>query len=51
MSQIDYSQLKQEFEQFRDKLYQSLNYRRDTVMDLVDALAANITARSPYVAF
>ena len=33
--------------QFRAKLYQSFNYRRDTVMDLVDAIAANTTARSP----
>ena len=47
MSQNNYNQSKQEFEQFRDKLYQSLNYRRDTVMDLVDSLAANTTARSP----
>ncbi len=47
MSQNNYNQSKQEFEQFRDKLYQSLNYRRDTVMDLVDAIAANTTARSP----
>ena len=47
MSQNNYNQSKQEFEQFRDKLYQSLNYRKDTVMDLVDALAANTTAKSP----
>ena len=47
MSQNNYNQFKQEFEQFRDKLYQSLNYRRDTVMDLVDAIAANTTAKSP----
>ena len=47
MSQNNYNQSRQEFEQFRNKLYQSFNYRRDTVMDLVDAIAANTTARSP----
>ncbi len=47
MPQNNYNQSQQEFEQFREKLYQSFNYRRDTVMDLVDALAANTTARSP----
>ncbi len=47
MSQNNYNQSRQEFEQFRDKLYQSFNYRRDTVMNLVDAIAANTTARSP----
>ncbi len=47
MLQNDYNQSRQEFEQFRAKLYQSFNYRRDTVMDLVDAIAANTTARSP----
>ena len=47
MPQNDYNQSRQEFEQFREKLYQSFNYRRDTVMELVDALAANTTARSP----
>lgn len=47
MSQNNYNQSQQEFQEFREKLYQSLNYRRDTVMDLVDALAANTTARSP----
>ncbi|MGB7415851.1 MAG: transposase [Thermosynechococcaceae cyanobacterium] len=47
MPQNNYNQSQQEFKQFRDKLYQSLNYRRDTVMDLVDAIAANTTARSP----
>ncbi len=47
MPQNNYNQSRQEFEQFRDKLYQSFNYRRDTVMDLVDAIAANTTARSP----
>ncbi len=47
MPQNDYNQSRQEFEQFREKLYQSFNYRRDTLMDLVDALAANTTARSP----
>ncbi|MDJ0573759.1 MAG: hypothetical protein QNJ65_01150 [Xenococcaceae cyanobacterium MO_234.B1] len=41
MPQNDYNQSRQEFEQFREKLYQSFNYRRDTVMELVDALAAN----------
>ncbi len=47
MLKNDYNQSGQEFEQFRAKLYQSFNYRRDTVMDLVDAIAANTTARSP----
>ncbi len=47
MPQNNYNQSQQEFEQFREKLYQSFNYRRDTVMDLVDAIAANTTARSP----
>ena len=47
MPQNNYSQCQQEFEQFREKLYQSFNYRRDTVMNLVDAIAANTTARSP----
>ena len=47
MSQNHYNQSQQEFKQFRDKLYQSLKYRRDTVMDLVDAIAANTTACSP----
>ena len=43
----NYNQLQQEFKQFRENLYQSFNYRRDTLMDLVDALSANTTARSP----
>ena len=47
MSQNNYNQSQQEFKQFREKLYLSFNYRRDTVMDLVDAIAANTTARSP----
>ncbi|MDJ0591144.1 MAG: transposase [Pleurocapsa sp. MO_226.B13] len=47
MPQNDYNQSRQEFKQFREKLYQSFNYRRDTLMDLVDAIAANTTARSP----
>ncbi|MGK7898413.1 MAG: hypothetical protein AB4372_33565 [Xenococcus sp. (in: cyanobacteria)] len=47
MSQNNYNQSRQEFEQFREKLYQSFNYRRDTIMDLVDVIAANRTARSP----
>ena len=47
MSQNNYNKSRQEFKQFREKLYQSLNYRRDTVMDLLDAIAANTTARSP----
>lgn len=47
MPQNNYNQSKQEFKKFRDKLYQSFNYRRDTVMDLVDAISANTTARSP----
>ena len=47
MPQNNYNQSQQEFKQFRDKLYQSFDYRRDTLMDLVDAIAANTTARSP----
>ena len=47
MPQNNYNQERQKFKQFRDKLYQSFNYRRDTLMDLVDAIAANTTARSP----
>ncbi len=47
MPQNDYNQSRQEFEQFREKLYQSFSYRRDTLMDLVDAISANTTARSP----
>ncbi len=46
MPQNNYNQSRQEFAQFRAKLYQSFNYRRDTVMNLVDAIAANTTARS-----
>ena len=47
MTQNKYNQSQQEFKQFREKLYQSFDYRRDTVMDLVDAISANTTARSP----
>lgn len=47
MPQNNYNQSQQEFKQFRKKLYRSFNYRRDTVMDLVDAIAANTTACSP----
>jgi hypothetical protein len=47
MPQNNYNQSLQQFKQFRDKLYQSFDYRQDTVMDLVDAIAANTTARSP----
>ena len=47
MSQKNYNQSRQELEQFREKLYQSFNYRRDTIMNLVDAIAANTKARSP----
>ncbi len=36
MPQNDYNQSRQEFEQLRAKLYQSFNYRRDTLMDLAD---------------
>ncbi|MEM6611417.1 MAG: hypothetical protein AAF652_04030 [Cyanobacteria bacterium P01_C01_bin.72] len=46
MPQNNYNQSQQEFKQFREKLYQSFGYRRDTVMDLVDAISANTTARS-----
>jgi len=47
MPQNNDRQSQQEFAQFREKLYQSFNYRQDTIMDLVDAIAANTTARSP----
>jgi DDE superfamily endonuclease len=47
MPQNNYNQSLQQFKQFRDKLDQSFDYRQDTVMDLVDAIAANTTARSP----
>lgn len=47
MPQNNYNQSRSKFEQFRDQLYRSFNYRRDTIMDLVDAIAANTTARSP----
>lgn len=33
-------------EQFRLDLYEALPYRRDTLLDLLDALASNTTARS-----
>ena len=33
-------------EQFRLDLYEALPYRRDTLLDLLDALAGNTTARS-----
>lgn len=33
-------------EQFRSDLYETLPYRRDTLLDLLDALASNTTARS-----
>lgn len=47
MPQNNYNQSQQEFKEFRERLYQSFNHRRDTVMDLVDAISANTTARSP----
>ena len=47
MPQNNYNQSQEEFRKFRDKLYQSFDYRRDTVMDLVDAIAANTTAKTP----
>ena len=47
MPQNNYNQERQDFQQFRERLYQSFDYRRDTLMDLVDALSANTTARSP----
>ena len=36
-----------QLEQFRQGLYQFFSKRADTLMDLVDALAANTAARSP----
>ena len=47
MPQNNYNQERQKFKQFRDKSYQIFNYRRDTLMDLVDVISANTTARSP----
>lgn len=35
-----------QLEQFRQRLYESFTYRADAVMDLLDALSSNITARS-----
>lgn len=35
------------FQRFRHRLYTSLPNRRDTLMDLLDALSSNQTARSP----
>lgn len=35
------------FQQFRHRLYTNLPNRRDTLMDLLDALSSNQTARSP----
>ena len=45
MPQNDYNQSQQELKQFREKLYQSFNYRRDTVMDLVDAIRRSLALR------
>ncbi len=36
----------QKLEQFRLDLYEALPYRRDTLLDLLDALSSNTTARS-----
>ncbi len=47
MSPNNYNQERQKFQQFREKLYQSFSYRRDTLMDLVDAISGNTTAGSP----
>lgn len=46
MPQKDYNELIEKFQQFRQKLYQSFKHRRDSLMDLLDALANNLTARS-----
>ena len=46
MPQNDYNELIEKFQQFRQKLYQSFKHRRDSLMDLLDALASNLSARS-----
>ena len=37
---------REQLKQFRQQLYSSLAYRGDTIMDLLDALSSNNTARS-----
>ena len=46
MPQNDFNQLIEEFQQFRQDLYNCFNSRQDTVMDLLDALASNQNAHS-----
>ena len=36
----------EQLKQFRQQLYSSLAYRGDTIMDLLDALSSNTTAKS-----
>ncbi len=47
MPQNDSNELIEKFEQFRCSLYDCFDHRQDTVMDLLDALASNSSARSP----
>jgi hypothetical protein len=48
MPQNDYNELVliEKFQQFRQKLYNGFPHRRDSVMDLLDALSSNQQARS-----
>jgi hypothetical protein len=47
MPHCDCNKFIEKFRQFRHKLYTIIPSRRDTVMDLLDALSSNQTARSP----
>jgi hypothetical protein len=39
-------QLTEKFRQFREAIYQTLEYRADAIMDLLDALSSNTSASS-----
>ncbi|EDX71679.1 hypothetical protein MC7420_2345 [Coleofasciculus chthonoplastes PCC 7420] len=47
MPHCDCNKIIEQFQQFRQKLYTIIPHRRDAVMDLIDALSSNQTARSP----
>lgn len=47
MPHCDCNKFLEKFQQFRHKLYAIIPSRRDSVMDLLDALSSNRTARSP----
>ena len=47
MPHCDCNKFIEKFRQFRHNLYTIIPNRRDTVMDLLDALSFNQTARSP----